>query len=71
MGKAGGVAGSMEVQQTVRVGKLNLVDLAGSERVHVTGMCAWEYKSRSCSEGGGGGVGARGPFLPVSGRSRS
>ncbi len=38
MGKApGGVSGSVEVQQSVRVGKLNLVDLAGSERVHVTG----------------------------------
>lgn len=39
MGKScgGSVAGSVEVQQTVRVGKLNLVDLAGSERVHITG----------------------------------
>jgi hypothetical protein len=37
MGKANGISGSMEVQQSVRVGKLNLVDLAGSERVHVTG----------------------------------
>lgn len=37
IGKGTSVAGSIEVQQTVRVGKLNLVDLAGSERVHVTG----------------------------------